>query len=369
MTRLEEVNIKERRLQKLMEEKNLSAILLKKQNNFTWLSGGSYNMVWIAAELGMTSLLVTRTSRYLISNKIEAPRMKIEEGLEEIGFQLLEFEWEVDREAELVKKIAGDLSKVGSDVVFRNCLPIDEDIKKLRYSLTENEVKRYLFLGEKLSVAAEKVMLGVRPGDLECEIAGRVSVDLWKDRIDPTAFMVAADDRVYSYRHPIPTTRMVKKYLMLCVNARYKGLITTITRIVHIGKPDPKLLKQFTVNVEIECRMIEASRPGTPAVVPLQIGLEAYKEFGYEAEWKLHHQGGAMGYIARDTIVTDETKDVIEDDQAYCWNPSITGTKSEDGFIATRNGPLFITKPIVYPRITFEVKGMRFERPGLLILD
>jgi len=224
-------------------------------------------------------------------------------------------------------------------------------------------------LGEKVSIASEKILLGVKPGDFECEIAGRVGVELWKDRIDPIAFMVAADDRVYSYRHPIPTTRMIKKYVMLCVNARYKGLITTITRILHFGRPDPKLSKQFADNVEIECRMIEASKPGTPAVEPFRIGLDAYEELGYENEWKLHHQGGAMGYHARDTIVNAESKDLIEDNQAICWNPSISGTKSEDGFIATRNGPLFITKPIIFPTIRLEVKGMEFVRPGMLIQD
>jgi len=369
MTRLEEVLTKEDRLRKLMEARGLDGILIKKQPNFSWLTAGGYNMVGIATEMGMTSLLVTRTGRYVIANRIEAPRMMEEEGLAGLGFELLEHDWHTDREGELIQRVVGSLSRVGSDVAFGGCQNIDGEIKRLRFSLTESEVERYLFLGERLSRGLEKIMLGIRPGDLECEIAGRVGEELWKDRIDPTGFQVAADDRVYSFRHPIPTTRMVKRYVMVCVNARYKGLITTITRILHFGRPDPGLVRQFSDNNEIECRMIEATRPGVPASVPFDAGLKAYKELGYEKEWQLHHQGGAMGYLGRDSRVTRESKEMIEENQAFCWNPSITGTKTEDGFIATKNGPIMITGPVIYPKMDYRKGGVHLVRPGLLVLD
>jgi beta-lactamase superfamily II metal-dependent hydrolase len=43
MTRLEEVLIKEKRLRTLIEAKGLDGILLKKQPNFSWLTGGGLN--------------------------------------------------------------------------------------------------------------------------------------------------------------------------------------------------------------------------------------------------------------------------------------------------------------------------------------
>ena len=369
MTRLEEVGIKEKRLRRLMDEKEFEAILLKRQPNFSWFTAGGYNMVGIATDMGMTSLLVTRTGRFVIANRIEAPRMMKDEGLEDLGFQLFEHEWYVDREAELVQKTVGNLAKVGADVNFGLCPNLDGDIKKLRYSLTESEVERYLFLGERLSRAIEKTAIGVRPGDAECEIAGRLSAELWKDRIDPTGFQVAADERAFLYRHPIPTTRLIHKYVMICANARYKGLVTTITRIVHIGKPDPQLIRQFTFNCEIECRMILATKPGMPISLPLKEGLEAYKEFGYENEWKLHNQGGAQGYLARDIRAVPDAKDLIAENQAICWNPSITGTKTEDAFIATKEGPLMITHPVIFPVIEYHKGGTDLTRPGMMILD
>jgi len=321
MTRLEEIGIKEKRLHRLMDEKNLNAVLLKKQPKFSWFTAGGYNMVGIATEMGVTSLIVTRTGRFVIANRIEAPRVMADEGLADLGFELLEYEWYADREAELVQKAVGDLSKVGADGQFFSCQNLDGDLKKLRYSLTESEVERYCFLGEKLSRAIEKTAIGVRPGDAECEIAGRLAAELWKDRIDPTGFQIAADERAFLYRHPIPTTRLVQRHVMICANARYKGLITTITRIVHIGKPDPQLVRQFTFNCEIECRMILATKPGVALSIPFQAGVEAYKEFGYEGEWERHNQGGAQGYSARDIRAVPGVQDLIEENQAICWNP------------------------------------------------
>ena len=92
MTRLDEVGVKEGRLTRLMEMKGLDGILLKKQPNFSWFTAGGLTMVGIATEMGMTSLLVTRTGRFLIANRIEAPRMMDEEGLASLGFELLEHE-------------------------------------------------------------------------------------------------------------------------------------------------------------------------------------------------------------------------------------------------------------------------------------
>ncbi len=369
MNRLEEVTVKHERLAGLMAAQGYRAVLLKKQANFSWLTAGGRNMVGIATETGMTSLLVTPEARYCIANRIEADRMMAEEGLAALGFKLLTHEWHEDREAALVAEVAGDLGAVAADMGFAGCRNADGELKKLRYSLTAGEVERYLFLGGRLSAAVEKVMLGIRPGDKECEIAGRVGPDLWKDLIDPTAIMVAADERIYRYRHPVATDRLVQRYAMVCVNARYKGLITTITRLLHFGKPDAALARQFQVNNEVDCRMIAATKPGAPMAAAFAAGLAAYKEFGYEHEWQLHHQGGAMGYYARDVKVTAATREVVAENQAFCWNPSITGTKTEDGFIATAGGPLMITGPVIYPRIASMVDGVEFSRPGMLVID
>ena len=77
---------KKRRVREFLRAKGLQALLLKRQANFSWMTAGGLNLVGITTELGATSLLITETGKYVISNNIEAPRMAEEENLEALGF-------------------------------------------------------------------------------------------------------------------------------------------------------------------------------------------------------------------------------------------------------------------------------------------
>lgn len=366
MQRKQEVDIKLQRVRELLKKKGLDALLIKKQPNFSWLTAGGLNMVGITTEVGATSLLITHSDCYVIASRIEAGRMMQEEGLENLGFTLLDYEWYDNKEMDLVREVVGT-GRIGGDLAVPGVENLTTDINRMRYSLTEGEIQRYLFLGDKVSEAVEKTLTEVEAGDTEAEITGRLAARLWKHRIDPTGYMAAADERVRLYRHPIPTMNKVKKYLMLCVNARYQGLIVTITRLVHFGPISAELKKQYRDNVEIECRMIAKTKIGTPMNVPFLAAIDLYESMGYHGEWKLHHQGGAMGYYGRDTRVNHGTDEIIQPNQAFCWNPSISGTKSEDGFIVTPDGPIMITHPVIFPTMEMEIEGIKFSRPDILV--
>jgi Xaa-Pro aminopeptidase len=326
---------------------------------------GGLNLVGIAMEVGATSLLITENSKFVISNNIEAPRMIDEEGLEKQGFIVKTFPWHEDQEVSIVKELAGD-GPVGSDVPFPNTSLLAEEIARLRYSLTPEEQERYRWLGEKVSLALEKTLMKTKKGEKESEVVGRLCSEIWKDRIDPITLMGAADDRVANFRHPIPTEKKIKKYLMVSVNARKWGLIVSLTRFVYFGKLSQELKKKYEANVFIDCTFMAHTRPGIPVREVFQKGIDAYREKEYPDEWKLHHQGGSIGYTGRDYRVNFKTPDIIQENQAFTWNASITGTKSEDTILATSKGPEMITKPVLYPTLSLSVAGISFTRPAIL---
>ena len=360
-----ELKEKERRVRDFLRSKGLKALLLKRQANFSWMTCGGLNLVGITTEFGATSLLITEESKYVISSNIEAPRMIEEEALEKQGFILKAFPWHENQESAIIKELTGEGS-LGSDAPFPNAQVLAEDVAKLRYSLTPEEQKRYRWLGKKVSNALEKTMMKTKKGEKESAVVGRLCKELWKDRIDPITLMSAADDRISNFRHPIPTEKKVEKYLMVSVNARKWGLIVSLTRFVYFGKLPEELREKYEANVFIDCTMMAHTRPGIPAREVLQKGIDAYKEKGYPEEWKLHHQGGSIGYTGRDYRVHLKTPDLIQENQGFTWNPSITGTKSEDTILAALEGPEMITKPILYPTLSMEVGGISFTRPNIL---
>jgi Xaa-Pro dipeptidase len=116
----------------------------------------------------------------------------------------------------------------------------------------------------------------------------------------------------------------------------------------------------------MDCAFMAATRPGVSARDVLERGIDAYREKGYPDGWKRHRQGGSIGYTGRDFRTSFNTPDVVEENQAFTWNPSITGTESEDTILATSNRPVMITRPIFYPTISMQVDGRTFVRPALL---
>ncbi len=360
-----EIKEKERRVRDFLKSKNLKGLIFKRQANFSWMTCGGLNLVGITTEAGATTLLITENAKFLVSNVIEAPRMIHEEGLEKQGFIVKTFPWDEDQEVSIVKEIVGE-GPLGSDLPFPNATVLTEEVAKLRYSLTPEEQKRYRWLGKRVSTALEKTMMKTKRREKESAVVGRLCKELWKDRIDPITLMSAADDRISNFRHPIPTEKRVEKHLMVSVNARKWGLIVSLTRFVHFGKLPEELKTKYEANVFIDCTMMAHSRPGIPAKEVLEKGIDAYKEKGYPEEWKLHHQGGSIGYTGRDYRVNFRTPDIIQENQAFTWNPSITGTKSEDTILATSKGPEMITHPILYPTLSLNVAGISFNRPAIL---
>ncbi len=368
MANTDEIREKLGRVRTFMQAKGLQAVLLKRQANFSWLTAGGLNLVGITTEVGAASLLITEEGQYVITNNIEAPRMAAEEKLEEQGYKIRSFPWYEEREASTVSKIVGK-GTLGCDVPFPYAVVLTEEIARLRYSLTTDEVFRLRWLGERVSATLENTVAATRRGEKESEVVGRLCNELWKDRIDPITLMSAADDRISLFRHSIPTEKKVKKVLMVSVNARKGGLIVSLTRFVHFGKVPPELRERYAANVWIDCMFMAATQPGVPAAEVLRKGIEAYGAKGYPEEWKLHHQGGSIGYTGRDYRCHFQTPDVVQENQAFTWNPSLTGTKSEDTILATKDGPEMITRPILYPTLSVEVGGTVFVRPDILEKD
>ncbi len=361
-----EINEKKKRIRTLLDSLNLDAILLKRQCNFSWITCGATNQVSIATETGAASILITPEQYYVICNNIEAPRIEKEEKLIEQGYKIRTFKWYEDREEKMISEIIRG-GKIGCDIDFPRTRNIAKDLNPLRYSLTPEEVERYKEVGYLASKAIEETALTIKPGDKECEIIGRLAERLWANHLDYITTFCAADERIDNFRHPLATEKEVNQRVMLCVNARKWGLIISLTRFVQFGKIPEEIKKKYRDNVYIDCVMMANTKPGKPVVEAFKKGLEMYKELGYPEEYQLHHQGGAIGYTGRDYRVNFQTNEIIQENQGFAWNPSITGSKSEDTMLATSDGPILLSKPVIFPKL--EIKGgeYTFSRSDILV--
>jgi Xaa-Pro aminopeptidase len=362
---MNEIQKKESRIREFLRSRGLDAVLLSSQANFAWATGGKQNYVGIASEMGVASLLITLEKKYVITNTIEKHRI-MDEELKEMGYDLIDFQWFDDAQKVNILKDFSQTMKIVSDDGFAGTANVAGEIAKLRYSLTEEEVSKYQWLGRKSGEAVAEVCRTIRVGDSEHHIAAHLASMLICQGIMPIVRLVAVDDRVFKYRHPIPTDKKLEKYAMVVLCARKYGLTASVTRLVHFGNLPDELRKKHDAVVRVDAVFLSSSKPGESAGNIFKTAQQAYADVGYPDEWEHHHQGGPTGYTPRDYRAIPGGAEKLVAYQAIAWNPSIAGTKSEDTIIISEDDTKVITESSDWPLIQVENGGKIWRRPDIL---
>ncbi len=360
-----EIAEKQRRVDQFLEARGYDGLLLARVENFAWFTGGGDSHVSLAAEAGVGALLLRRDRKILITNNVEQPRLQQEE-LAAQGFEEAVVPWWQGSLPPLVARLTPG-EKIASDLPAPGVTECAEEIARLRWSLTPEEVSRYRALGREVGEAIGKACMSIQPGLTEHEAAAALAEEHFRRGIAPIVVLVAADERLSKYRHPIPTDQPIRRAVMLVVCGRRHGLIVSATRLVHFGPPPAELAAKHAAVMAVDAAFILHTRPGARIGYIFRKGLEAYAAQGYPEEWKLHHQGGPTGYAAREYRATAEVDDRVEPFQAFAWNPSITGTKSEDTIIATPEGPEIISLSAGFPTVEQRIAGSCIPRSDILV--
>lgn len=328
------------RLRELMERLKLEALLLRRSANFAWYTGGADSRVDHASPFGVADVLVTLEAEYIFTNNIEAARMREEQTPD---FEVIEHPWHEDETA-AIREVVGSVS-LGADFPLENALDVSGEVSPLRYVLDPDAIERYREVGADTAAAMAEAAGSVEPGMTEYEAAANLAAACRKRGLFSSVLLSAADNRIASYRHPIPHGDEIERRVMLVVSAERGGLYANVTRIVDFEEPDPKIAwRQEACNSILRRMREEATHPGHTLAEAFADCRRFYAEAGYPEEWKLHHQGGMTGYGSREVIANPQTQQEIQVGQAFAWNPSITGAKAEETFILTESGPEIITR-------------------------
>jgi len=373
--RRDEIAVKTERVVRMLAEENLGGVLLNAQHNFSWLTAGSTNGVDTSREAGAGALLVRSDGRrFALANRIEMPRLLAEE-IDAEDFEPVEFGWEEekasstflpDRALALLKNgdaLASDLP-LGSKV-----RTVEGAIARCRYQLTDSEIERFRSLGRDAGEGIGNLVRTLQPGESEKEVARRASDALAARGARGTVVLVAADERLQRFRHPVPTTCRWEKVLMVVVCARRNGLVASLTRIVSVGAIPDELKRRTLSAARVNAKLFSATRPGRSGAELYNVAARAYAEEGFNGEERLHHQGGAAGYRSREWTAHPSSKEIVQANQAFAWNPSITGTKIEETCIAFDDRIEVTTASPDWPSIEVAIEGRQYVLPDVLSLE
>ena len=307
---------------------------------------------------------MTPSEAVVVTTNIERPRL-LDEELEGLPYEVHEYPWHSPEDGlRLVKRFG---SHIGAD------LPIDEFraaggwLWRLRATLLPPEVDRYRALGTDAAHAVETTARLAEPGMSELEVSGTLASECRARDILPLVNLIATDERIDRYRHPIPTDRRVERTAMIALTGRRNGLHASLTRFVSFGPVEEGRETRARSTARVDARYLRSSRPGVDLRSVFLDGVRQYAEEGFPDEWRKHHQGGLTGYAGREVFANEYALDVLEASQAVAWNPSITGTKSEDTALVRDGFPEILTRTEEWPELEVELDGDRIGRPGFLV--
>ena len=359
-----ELDAKHDQLVEWMRAQKLAGILLRRNENVAWITGGAVELrVLTPSETGVASLLITADGkRFYFTTENEAPRLHDEE-FGALDFEPVQFPWYADDTIAAASKLAG--GPVGSDT------PVDGlklvNLYPLRASLRESEIACYRWLGAETAAATVESLHQVEPGLSEYDLEAITASNLLRRGILPSVYLFAVDDRIYKYKHAVARGARLKRYGMLNLCSRKWGLAISITRFVHFGDMPGELEARFKSSAQVNAALLHATRVGATSADLFHVARTAYSAEGFPGEERFHHQGGSTGYGEREWVATPAGTEVVVDNQAFAWNPSIRGGKAEDTVILRGGKIEWLTATPELPVIEASVDGAAYSSAGVLV--
>jgi Xaa-Pro dipeptidase len=368
-TRQEEYRQKRQRVLDHMRSAGLEAVVLSRRCNFAWYTAGGLNHVGTAADVGAASVVIMPDRDLVVTTAIEAPRVSSEE-VAELGIETRAFAWYDGKDAARAfadvlgrKRAACDVRVPG---LPESAAVLGGDFNSLRWSLTPEEIARYRTLAREVAEVLESCCRSARPNMTEFELAARIAAGSLEREIRTPVLLIAADERVQRYRHPIPTGKRFAEYGMGVVGGERGGLIVSATRLFSFGALNEDLRRRHKAVCQVDAAMISATRPGKTLGSVLEIAKRTYAEAGFANEWERHHQGGSTGYLAREARATPGNSTAVLVNQAFAWNPSIAGTKSEDTTLVGPATNEVLSSTGQWPTTDYAAGGANWPRCDIL---
>jgi len=343
-----------------LAQQQLDGLLLQRVSSFAWATCGASSYVNVATTTGPATLLITPQQHYLLTDNIEAGRLAQEENLAAQGWEFVLHNW-YEPASDLERLTAG--LRLGSDSPFAQAIDLSRELARLRAQLTPVEAGRLRRLGQIAATAMQRAIQTIEPGQTELQIAAQLAAATLAEGGLPIVNLIATDERIYHYRHPLPTAKRLDRYAMLVLCARQLGLVCSITRLVHFGPLPDDLRRRAEAVAQIDAGYIRATRPGTPLAEIIRQGQLLYAQTGFGDEWRYHHQGGAAGYEPREYLGRPDAQEVVRAGQAFAWNPSVAGAKSEDTILVGETDNEVLTSIAGWP--TQMVDDL--PRPSILV--
>lgn len=363
---LSEIRIKEKRAKDYLDKSGRDAVVIGRQDNFSWYTCGGTSKVVIPTELGTVYLVITKQKVYVVAYEMDGQRIMDEEipgyDAEPVIISWCDGSLE-DKVLQLTKGM-----KAVSDIPIPGIEFAPGEIYGLHYPLTDKEIERCRLIGEATEKVFCKVADQLKPGMTDYEVEAMFLYEYALMDAIPEVVLVGIDERIKNYRHCIPSGKKIGKMLVLHTALRMRGLHANIARMVHFGDDIPEdTLKRYETANTILATAMSMCTPGRKFTDIHSKIKSLFYESGYEEEWKKHFVGGITGYLLADTSVCFDPNAEVCINQPYDWFITITGVKVEELVMNSSKGVEAVSVTGKWPVKEYQVGDFTVKLPQILI--
>jgi Xaa-Pro dipeptidase len=363
--RRQDIDEKQDRLAPLLEEMECEAVLLLMPAHVSWFTNG-LNARGLIADSERPGVYTNGRQRWLLCSNIDTHRL-FDEELDQLGFQLKEWQWDNGRADLLLNVVTG--RKVACDRPFPNMPTVNEKLRPLLRVLSEYERKEYHDLGELVAHAVEATARSVVAGQTEEEVAGHLGHRLLHHSAEPVGVSVTADGRGAKFRRAGFTTAPIEKTCVIQATGQKHGLFVTTSRTVSLGPPPPELraahdfaVRQMAVSFSLSVPGKGTSDAGTAA----QMMLAATP---HEFDWRLSQPGYGSGRFPAEELRRGGQDEPFVEDQAVVWQARVGPAAVVETVLVSGGGGVPVTPPEDWPFKRVKVGQLSCDVPDILVIE
>jgi len=314
-------------LREALAQSGAGAIRLRGEDWFAWATGGAELLAPNGSESGAAELLVTADEACVLTDEVEAERLRQEEVPPGFTFHIAPW-----TEPELHQTYTLGAARGGavlSDRPHNGDQPLPASLKLRRMVLGAEEQERYRVLGRAAAEAIAEALRAARPDWTEYQLAGEGARALLRRGIQPALVLAAGERRSAQWRRPTPTHEPLGGRATLACCARRHGLVARLSRSASFG-PAPAAQDEL---LRLESTGLDAVRPGQSLAAVYHAFDAAYRHANRPDAIRERRQGGIAGYQACELAASPSTATGLEAGMAFAFNPGFEGIGIEDTFL------------------------------------
>ncbi len=363
---ISEFKLKENRIQRFFEDSGYEALIIGRQDNFSWLACGGSSRITHTSEAGSTILIVLKNRKHAIFQRMDAQRM-LDEELTGLDFEPVSLFWYEESKEEKAAQIVKGLKTISDIMITGTDYLPGIFVEKFHFPLFDSEMIRYRTFCREFEEAVIEAADQANPGMTEHEVYTLVAHECLKRELEIVTLLIGSDERVSQYTHFCDTHKRIDRLLLLAPGVRKWGLNASMTRTVFFGDRAPEeLLKKYQDACSLKSAILSLYYPGKYFADILSEMKSIYEKAGYADSWGNHYKGGPAGYTDDIVLFTNRSDVTISANQAYVWLIALNGAKVEETSLCTSSGAEILTLCGGWPSGSYEYGNKEFNLPGML---